>query len=122
MDDLGLEEAIDRLGQGIDITVTDAADGRLDARLGQPLGLADRKVLSPPVGMVDQTLARSPFVDGLLQVVQNEARMGQGADPPADDPPGISNDDESDVAEALPSETDGEKVDHGGGIGPLRSA
>lgn len=37
MDHLGLEEAVDRLGQSIVVAVTDAADGRLDTGLGEPL-------------------------------------------------------------------------------------
>jgi hypothetical protein len=35
VDDLGLEEPVDRLGQGVVIAVADAADGGLDARFGQ---------------------------------------------------------------------------------------
>jgi hypothetical protein len=45
MDDLGLVETVDRLGESIVITVADAAHRRLDARLHQPLGILDRDVL-----------------------------------------------------------------------------
>src|SRR6266566_4736084 len=45
MDDLGLVETVDRLGESIVITVADAAHRRLDARLHQPLGVLDRDVL-----------------------------------------------------------------------------
>jgi hypothetical protein len=39
MDDLGLVETVDRLGESIVITVADAAHRRLDARLYHPLGI-----------------------------------------------------------------------------------
>ena len=44
-DDLGLVEAVDRLGQGVVVAVADAADRGLDARIGEALGVADRDVL-----------------------------------------------------------------------------
>jgi hypothetical protein len=44
-DHLGLEQADDGLGEGIIVAVADTADGRLDAGLGQVLGIADRDVL-----------------------------------------------------------------------------
>ena len=43
MDDFGLEEAIDRLGQGDVATVANAARRGLNARLGQPYGVFDRQ-------------------------------------------------------------------------------
>src|SRR3954470_19789105 len=46
MNDLGLVETVDRLGESIVITVADAAHRRLDARLHQPLSVLDRDVLS----------------------------------------------------------------------------
>ena len=46
-DDLGLVEAVDRLGQGVVVAVADAADRGLDARIGEALGVADRDVLAP---------------------------------------------------------------------------
>ena len=45
MDHLGFVEAVDGFGEGIVVAVTDAADRRLDARLGEPLGIFDRDVL-----------------------------------------------------------------------------
>ena len=44
MDDLGLVETVDRLGESIVITVADAAHRRLDARLHQPLGILSRRI------------------------------------------------------------------------------
>jgi len=37
--------------------ISDAVDGRLDARLGKPLGVADRDVLGGAILMVDQAAA-----------------------------------------------------------------
>ena len=45
MDDLGLVEAVDRLGESVVVAVADAADRWLDAGLGQALGVLDRDVL-----------------------------------------------------------------------------
>ena len=45
MDHLGLEQAVDRLGQGVVVAVADAADRGLDARFRQPLGVAQGEVL-----------------------------------------------------------------------------
>ena len=47
MDHLGLEQADDRLRQSIVVGVTDAAHGGLDPGLGQPLRVAQRKILRP---------------------------------------------------------------------------
>jgi hypothetical protein len=41
MDQLGLVEPVDRLGERIVVAVTAAADRRLDARLGQTLAVAN---------------------------------------------------------------------------------
>ena len=46
-DHLGLVEAVDGLGQGVVVTVADAADRRLDAGAGQSLGVLYRNVLRP---------------------------------------------------------------------------
>src|SRR4051812_11552534 len=45
MDHLGFIEAVDGFGEGIVVAVTDAADRRLDARRGKPLGILDREIL-----------------------------------------------------------------------------
>ena len=60
VDHLGLEQAVDRLGQGVVIAVADAADRGLDPRFGEALSVADRDVLGgfswssqhPPGGML----------------------------------------------------------------------
>jgi hypothetical protein len=54
--------------------VSDTADGRLDAGIRQPLGVADGQVLRAPVAMMDQPRGlRGPSVmDRLLEGIQNE--------------------------------------------------
>ena len=49
MDDLRLEQAVDRLGQGIVVAITDAANGGFDAGVAQPLGVANGQVLRAAV-------------------------------------------------------------------------
>src|SRR3954454_22105678 len=46
MDELGLVEAIDRLGESVVVGIADAANRRLDACPRQALGILDRDVLS----------------------------------------------------------------------------
>ena len=41
MDDLSLEEAVDRLGESVVAGISNAADGGLNARFGRALGVAD---------------------------------------------------------------------------------
>jgi hypothetical protein len=55
MDDLGLVEAIDRLGECVVIAVTDVADGGLDAGFSQPFGVANAHILRSAVAMVGQS-------------------------------------------------------------------
>lgn len=45
IDDLGLVKTVDRFGESIVVTVANASDRRLDARLGQPFGIANGHVL-----------------------------------------------------------------------------
>ncbi len=72
MDQFGFEQPVDRLGEGIVVAVADAADGRLDTGLGEPLGVADRQVLRAPIAMVHEptTLVGTALVQGLLQSVE----------------------------------------------------
>jgi hypothetical protein len=48
MDDLGLVEAVDRLGESVVVAVADAADGRFNAGFRQTLRVADADILRPP--------------------------------------------------------------------------
>src|SRR3712207_5821185 len=86
-DHLGLVEAVDRLGQGIVVGIADAADRRLDAGFGEPVGVLDGNVLSPAVGVMDEAAAfgRPAVVERLLQGVQNEPGVGGARHPPAND-------------------------------------
>ena len=45
MDHLGFVEAVDRLGEGVVVGISNAADGGLDAGFGQALGVADADIL-----------------------------------------------------------------------------
>ena len=48
MDQLGLVQPVDRLGQRVVVAVADAAHRGLDAGFGQPFAVADRDVLRAP--------------------------------------------------------------------------
>ena len=99
MDDLGLVEAIDRLGQRVVLADSDTADGRLDASFRQPLCVADADILRSAVGMMNQTAAMNgpAFVQGLFESIKDETRMSGPADPPADDTARIGVDDKGHV-------------------------
>ena len=74
MDDLGFEQADDRLREGVVVAVADRSDGRLDARVGKPLGVTQRQILRAAVGMGDQfrVIGRSALVQSLLERVEDE--------------------------------------------------
>lgn len=104
MDHLGLVESIDRLGESVVIAITHTADGGLDARLSEALGIADADILRTAIRMMHQptVVHRSALMQGLLQCVEHEARMGCPRHPPTDDPPSIGIDQEGDVDETRP--------------------
>jgi hypothetical protein len=68
MDDLGLEQHDDRLSQSIIVRVSDAADGGLDACLGEALGAKNAHELRSAFGMADKAAAgdRTALVQGLV--------------------------------------------------------
>ncbi len=113
MDHLGLEQAVDRLGEGIVIGVAHAADRGLDAGLGEPVRVAQREVLRSPIRVVHEPVIPdgTALVQGLLQGVQHEARVSGSRHPPADDPPGKGVDHECHVDEARPGRDVGEVAD-----------
>lgn len=84
MNDLGLVESIDRLSESIVI----AADGWLDAGLGQALSVVDADILRTSIGVMRQAAARNgpSLVKRMLQCMQHEAGMSLPAHPPANDP------------------------------------
>ena len=51
LDQLGLEQADDRFGQGVVVGVADGADRGADPGGGQPLGEGNRGVLRPGIGV-----------------------------------------------------------------------
>src|SRR5882757_7201493 len=110
MNDLGLVEAVDRLGEGVVVAVADAADGGLDAGFGWALSVADAHILRAAVAMMHQAAAMSwpSLVKGLLKSVQHKAGMSGPAHPPADNAAGIDVDHESDVDESRPGADIGE--------------
>ena len=89
MDDLGLVEAVDGLGQGVVITVADAANRGFYAGLGQAFGVLYGHVLGPAVGVVDEAAAmlRAPLVQGLFESVQDEAGVRRAAGASSGDTP-----------------------------------
>jgi hypothetical protein len=111
VDDLGLEEAVDRLGQGVVVAVADAADRGFDPGFGQALGVANGQILRSAVRMMDQPRSGLPLMNGLFQGIEHEPGMGRAADPPADDAAGEGVDDEGHVDEALPGRDIGEVAD-----------
>ena len=125
-DDLGFEQADDALGERAVVRVTDAADGRVDAGVGQAFGVLDRHVLAAAVGMADQAAGARwcPLADSLVQGVQHEGRGHRGGRPPADNLSGKHVYNESHVHDALPCRDigkvrDPELVRHFGSEGPV---
>lgn len=103
MDHFGLVQAVERLGQGVVITVARAADGGLDTCFLKSFGVADADILRPFVAVVDQGVAFGlTGVEGLLQRIEHEVRGHRAAHAPADDITGKHVDDEGDIHPALP--------------------
>ena len=63
----------------------DAANQRLDARLGKPLGILDRDLLHTAIAVVDEAAASDgpALVRGLLQRVQHKAGVSRAGEAPA---------------------------------------
>src|SRR3954463_16479882 len=102
-DHLGLEQAIDRLGQAVVVPIPNTADGGVDASLKEALCVPNRNVLAAPVAMMDEAaLRRTAVVQRLLQSIEDEIRRRRPRHPPADDAAGEDVDDEGHVDEALP--------------------
>ena len=112
MDDLGLVEAVDHLGQGVVVAVPDTADRWLDPSFGKALGVLDGHVLRPAVAMMNEAapMGRPAIMKCLLQG-EHEVGMRRSAGPPTDDPPGVGIDDEGDVDKPRPGRDVG-KVRH----------
>ena len=72
VDDLGLEQPDDRLGQGIIVAVAGGSDRWLEARFGRPFGVASRQILTATIRMMGQSLTGATLVEGLFEGVENE--------------------------------------------------
>jgi hypothetical protein len=57
VDDFGLVEAVDRIGQRVVVAIADTTDGGLDARLGQAFGVLDGDVLAASVAVMNEASA-----------------------------------------------------------------
>jgi len=110
MDQLGLVEAVDRLGERIVVAVPTTTDRWLDASLRQPLAVSNRYILRSPGAVMNQTAAllRAAVMQGLFKGVEHEVRVHAGAHAPADDAPGKDIDHEGHVQPALPGRDIGE--------------
>ena len=121
MDHLGLEQAVDRFGQGVVVGIPYAFDRGLDTGFGQTLGVANTDVLRSSVAMVDKVAASEgpPVVECLLQGVENEVGVRRLRHAPADNPAGERVDDESHINEAAPG-GDMSKIADPQGVRPRR--
>ena len=103
LDQLGLVEAVDRLGQRV--------EGRADSTgrwpntgCGETFAIGQRDVLQPMImvlneaGEIDVALA-SAGPDGLLDGVEDQPGSHRDAGPPAQDAAGVGVDDERDVTQ-----------------------
>jgi len=121
VDDLGLVEAVDGLGEGVVVAVADAADRRLHAGVGQALRVLQGQILHPPVAVVDQTATRKrpARMQGLVQSIKDQRCLGPSRDPPADDVPREGVDDKGHIDETGSRGHIGE-ICHPQGIGSRR--
>src|SRR5690625_4429140 len=85
VDDLGLVEPDDRLGESIVVAVALAADRGSHAGLSEPLRVANREILRAAVAMYYQAPVPLPSVQRLLQRVQHQVAVQAAAHPPPDD-------------------------------------
>src|SRR5215467_7476029 len=102
VNDLGLEQSDDRLGEGVVVRVADAADRRLDASLLQALSVTNREILAAPVTMMNHAFGVGASPQRLLERIQDQVRMHRAGDTPADDAARKHIDDESHVDEPRP--------------------
>lgn len=119
-DQLGLVEAVDRLGEGVVVARSHRAYARLNPSLGETLSDGDRGVLTTPICVVDNIFhvpARSltsPY--RMLDRVEHQRGRHRSAGAPADDPARVSVDHERHVDPARP----GRHIRHVGHPQPVR--
>ena len=92
-DQLGLEQGVQSLGQGVVIGVALRPHRGDCLAVGQGLPVADGPVLHPSVGVVHQARQLGPLTfplpDGHLKGVQGQVGVQAGGSLPADDPPRV---------------------------------
>src|ERR1700730_12718444 len=110
MDDLGLVETVDGLGQSIVVAVADATHRGLDTSFDQALGVFDRDVLAASVAVMHEPAAMEgpPIMQSLLQGVEHEVGVRRSGRAPANEAPRVRIDDEGDIDEARPGRHVGE--------------
>ena len=97
--------------------LVDRSDFRLPVVIATSISRMLRRpvetALGAAIAMVHQphVLGWSSIVNSLFQGIEHEARMCRGADPPANDLPGIGINDESDIDEPLPGGDIGKVAD-----------
>lgn len=111
VDDLRLEGAIDRFGQGVVVPVADTADRGVDTCLGEAFGLFDRQISRSAIRVVRQPRAGLALRNGLFEGIGHEPGMGRPAHPPTDDAAGEGIGDKRHIDEALPRRHTGEIAD-----------
>ena len=84
VNDLGLVEPDDRLGQCVVSGVAPASHRGLGACFGQPLGVANRQILAAAVAVMDDTLDAGARPQRLLQGVQHQFSPHRARHAPAD--------------------------------------
>src|SRR6185312_656519 len=104
VNDFGLEEADHGFGQGVVVRVSATADRGFDARVEEPLGVADREILDAAIAVMHEPrfAIANALANGLLERIQRQVAPQGARDAPADDPPGKDVDDERDIDEAAP--------------------
>ena len=120
VDQLGLVQPVDGLGQGVVVAVATAAHQMLYARFCKPFGVPDGDVLRSSVGAMDQLVRQlwpTP-TERLFQRIRNEFSVHRLTDPPGHDAPGIYVDDEGHEQPVLPG-TDVGDVRHPQFVRPL---
>jgi hypothetical protein len=101
---LRLEEPDHRFGEGVIVGIPAAADGRVDAGVGQAFGVAHRQVLRAAITVVNQIAdpVAAAGVDRLLERIEHEIGAQRRRHASADNAAGKDVDDERDVDEAAP--------------------
>ena len=72
MDDFGLEETVDGLGQRVVVGIADAADRAFDPGFGEPLGVANRKVLHAAIAVVYELAVGFLSMESLFEGVERQ--------------------------------------------------